>query len=91
MNSCKRDGNEEDGARFRFRRPDSDVDPYGSDAPDDVFPDYDDGKADEVYEEKDAESDPLVVCVLIWFSWFPGVTKFDADEGREGNVSGFLQ
>lgn len=84
VNRRKGDGDNEHWARFRFRRPDGDVDPYGGDAPDDIFPGYDHDEADEVHEEEYAESGPLVVCVLIGFAWFPSVPEFNA----RGFVSG---
>ena len=77
----KRDGHEEHCARFRFRRPDGDVYPHGSDTPDDIFPGDDHYETDQVHKKEDAESGPLVVCVLIWLARFPGVTKLDASDG----------
>ena len=81
MYRCKRNGNKEHRARFRFSRPDGDVYPDSSNAPDDIFPGYDNDEADEVHEKDDAKSDPLMVRVLIRLSWFPSVTEFNTEEG----------
>ena len=67
-------------AWFRFCRPDGDVYPYGSDTPDDVLPYDDHDEAEKIYEKKDSESGPLMICILIWFAWFPGITEFNANE-----------
>lgn len=78
------DGDNEYHARLRLCRPDSDIYPHGRNTPDNVLPDYDHDKTDKVYEKENAESGPLVVRVLIWFAWFPSVTKFNA--GRRVHV-----
>ena len=79
----KCDGHKEYRARFRFRCPDGDVYPDGGDTPDDIFPDDDHDEADKVHEKEDTEPGPLVVRVLVWLAWFPGVTEFDTNKGGD--------
>ena len=70
----------EDWTWFWARRPDSDIDPYRSNAPDNVTSCYNHDQTNQVCGEHNSKPDPLVVGVMFRFAGLPSQTQRNTGE-----------